>query len=81
MAEIDEKEQKIQDAIKLLNDNKYLVIPVTNGQLCLCNACCEPETDCRYGAFGYTCSNLICINNYVKEQINYKDIIANIKTE
>lgn len=77
----EERNEKINEAIKFLNENKYLVIPVTNGQLCLCDACPEPEQDCRYGAYGYTCSNLLCINSYIKDQLNYKEIIANIKTE
>lgn len=81
MGETDEKEKKIQEAIRFLNENEYLVIPITKGQMCLCDACKEPETDCRYGAFGYTCSNLLCINQYIKDQINYKELIANIKAE
>lgn len=81
MDENQELETKIQEAVKFLNDNKYIVIPVTNGQLCLCDACKEPDIDCRYGAFGYTCSNLICLNTLIKEQLNYKEIIAEIKTE
>ncbi len=73
--------ERIAEAIKLLNENDYIVIPVTKGQMCLCDACKEPETDCRYGAFGYTCSNLLCINSFIKEQINYKELIANITAD
>ena len=71
-------EQKIQEAIRFLNENDYIVIPVTKGQMCLCDACREPDTECRYGAFGYTCSNLLCINKFIKEQIDYKTKIAEI---
>lgn len=74
-------EREIQDAIKLLNENDYIVIPITKGQMCLCDSCTEPESECRYGAFGYTCSNLLCINKFIKEQINYKELIANISGE
>lgn len=70
--------EKIDEAIKLLNDNDFIVIPVTKGQMCLCDACKEPESTCRYGAFGYTCSNLLCINQFIKEQIDYKTLISNI---
>ena len=73
--------EKLEAALKLLRENNYIAIPITKGQMCLCDSCTENENECRYGAFGYTCSNLICINNYIKEQINYKDIIANITTE
>ena len=72
---------QIEAAIKLLNENDYIAIPVTKGQMCLCDACREPESECRYGAFGYTCSNLLCINDFIKEQLNYKELIANIKAE
>ena len=80
MNEMTDKEQ-IEAAIKLLNENDYIVIPVTKGQMCLCDACKEPDTDCRYGAFGYTCSNLLCINEFIKKQIDYKTLISNIKAE
>ncbi len=73
--------KQLEDAIKLLNENDYIAIPITKGQMCLCDACKEPDTYCRYGAFGYTCSNLICLNQFIKEQIDYKSLISDIKTE
>lgn len=76
-----ENEEKIKEAIKLLNENDYIVVPITKGQMCLCDACREPESDCRYCTFGYTCSNLICVNPFIKEQIDYKELIAAIKPE
>ena len=75
-----DKEQLVA-AIKLLNENEYIVIPITKGQMCLCDACRESDTNCRYGAFGYTCSNLLCINTFIKEQLNYTTLISNIKAE
>lgn len=72
---------KIKEAIKLLNENDYIVVPVSKGQMCLCDACRENESECRYGAFGYTCSNLLCINSLIKEQLDYKTLIASIKSE
>lgn len=74
-----DKNEQIEAAKKLLNDNDYLVIPITKGQMCLCDGCGEQERLCRYNAIGYTCANLLCINKYIKEQINYKEIIANIE--
>ena len=72
---------QIEAAIKLLNENDYIAIPVSKGQMCLCDTCKEPESECRYGAFGYTCSNLLCINRFIEDQLNYKELIANIKAE
>lgn len=74
-----DKNEQIEAAKKLLNDNDYLVIPITKGQMCLCDGCREQTHLCRYNAIGYTCANLLCINKYIKEQINYKEIIANIE--
>ena len=72
---------QIEAAIKLLNENDYIAVPVTKGQMCLCDSCREDKNQCRYGAFGYTCSNLLCINDFIKEQLDYKNLIANIKAE
>lgn len=77
----DDKSKEIEEAIKLLNENDYIVIPITKGQMCLCDSCEEIESDCRYGAFGYTCSNLLCMNRFIKEQLNYKEKIAEISGE
>lgn len=71
--------EEIKNAIKLLNENNYIVIPISKGQMCLCDACVQPEEECRYNSIGHACSNLICINSCIKEQIDYRDIIDNIK--
>lgn len=76
---MDDLKQKIEDAKKLLNENDYIVIPVSKGQMCLCDGCHEQESLCRYNAIGYTCTNLICLNRYISEQLDYKTIIANIE--
>ena len=77
----DELEKRIEEAKKLLNENDYLVIPVTKGQMYLCDSCTEPVHECRYGAFGYTCSNLVCLNDAIKEQLDYKKRIAERETD
>lgn len=74
-------EEKIAEAIKFLNENEYIAIPVKKGQMCLCDSCTEPDSKCRYGAYGYTCSNLLCINKYIKAQLDYKKLIEAIKSE
>ena len=74
-----ELEEKIEAAKKLLNENDYVVIPVTKGQMCLCDGCTEKVSFCRYNAIGYTCTNLVCLNEYIAKQIDYKTIIANIE--
>ncbi len=66
-------EKEIQKAIELLNKNSYVVIPVTKGQLSLCDNCNQAEAECRYNSIGYTCTNLRCLNPYIKEQIQVKE--------
>ena len=73
--------EQLEAAIKLLNENEYIVVPISKGQMCLCDSCKEPDTNCRYGAFGYTCSNLICVNTFIKEQLDYQATLSNINPE
>ena len=72
-------DEEIKKAIDLLNKNEYIVVPVTKGQMCLCDGCGEDVSKCRYNAIGYTCSNLVCMNEYIKEQLDYKTIIDSIE--
>ena len=72
---------KIEQAIKLLNENNYIVLPITKGQMFLCDECNQPENECRYSTRGYTCSNLLCLNKFIKEQIDIDSIIHTQDTE
>ena len=72
---------KIEQAIKLLNENNYIVLPITKGQMFLCDECNQPENECRYSTLGYTCSNLLCLNKFIKEQIDIDSIIHTQETE
>ena len=67
-------DKEIQAAIKLLNDNNYVVIPIQRGQMYLSSHCEQPQTECRYCTLGYTCSNLLCINDYIKEQLDLNQL-------
>ncbi len=72
---------KIEQAIKLLNENNYIVLPITKGQMFLCDECNQPENECRYSTLGYTCSNLLCLNKFIKDQIDIDSIIHTQDTE
>lgn len=74
-------QEDITNAIKLLNENNYIVVPVTKGQMYLCDNCRENETECRYSTLGYTCSNLLCINDIIKNQLDMSVIHANSDNE
>lgn len=70
--------EQINAAIKLLNENDYIVIPINKGQMCLCDNCTLIEEECRYNSIGHACANLTCINQYIKEQLDYKVVIDSI---
>ncbi len=76
-----ENNEKIQAAIKLLNDNNYIVLPISKGQIFLCDSCKQPQTECRYSTLGYTCSNLLCLNDFIKDQLDIDNIIAQSEAE
>lgn len=71
-------DEQIQNAIKLLNENNYIVIPVDKSQMAFCQTCKTDSKWCTYNAIGYACSSLVCLNKYIKEQIDYKPQIATI---
>lgn len=71
--------EELANAIKILNKYDYIAIPISKGQMCLCDACTQDTSKCRYNSIGYTCTNLRCINEYIKEQIDYKSIISQIE--
>lgn len=66
---------EIKKAIELLNQNNYIAIPITKGQIFLCDGCNQNEAECRYSALGYTCSNLLCLNRIIREQLDVEEIL------
>ena len=79
---MEDLQERLEAAKRLLNENDYVVIPVEKAQMCLCETCREPDDKkCRYNAVGYTCSSLLCINQYIREQISYQEKIKPILGE
>ena len=70
---------ELEKAIETLNKYDYIAIPVTKGQMCLCDGCTLDVAKCRYNSIGHSCQNLQCLNKYIKEQIDYKEIISHIE--
>ena len=68
---------EIKKAIDVLNKNNYIAIPISKGQIFLCDGCNQNESECRYSALGYTCSNLLCLNRLIKEQLDINEILKN----
>ncbi len=71
-------DEEIKKAIKLLNENDYIVIPVNKSQMAFCETCTADPKWCTYNSVGYACASLVCVNDYIKEQIEYKSKIAPI---
>ena len=71
-------DEKIKDAIKLLNENDYIVIPVDKAQMAFCETCKADPKWCTYNSVGYACASLICVNEFIKEQVDYKSKIKSI---
>ena len=65
---------ELKKAVEILNKNNYIAIPVSKGQMLLCEDCNQNENECRYSTLGYTCSNLLCLNRIIKEQIDMTQI-------
>ena len=64
-------DEKIKEAIKLLNENDYIVIPVDKSQMAFCETCNADPKWCTYNSVGYACASLMCVNEFIKEQIDY----------
>lgn len=73
--------EEIKKAIELLNKNNYIVLPVDKSQMAFCKTCTSDPKWCTYNSVGYACASLVCLNEYIKEQIDYEDIIAPIMGE
>ena len=71
-------DERIKEAIKLLNEHDYIVVPVDKSQMAFCETCKSDPKWCTYNSVGYACSSLVCVNEYIKEQIDYKPKIAPI---
>ena len=73
--------EEIKKAIQLLNKNNYIVLPVDKSQMAFCKTCTTDPKWCTYNSVGYACASLVCVNKYIKEQIDYEKIIAPIMGE
>lgn len=62
-------QKKIEDAIKLLNENGYIVSKVTKAQMAIAKSCCENKSRCNFNVVGVRCVDLLCVQDLIKEQI------------
>lgn len=62
-------ENKIKEAIELLNRNGYVVTKVSKAQMTLAENCKHDNKRCAFNLFGVKCLDLICARELIKEQI------------
>ncbi len=62
-------EEKIEEAIKLLNENGYIVSKVTKAQMAIAESCCENKVRCNFNLLGVRCVDLLCVQDMIREQI------------
>ncbi len=62
-------EEKIEEAIKLLNENGYIVSKVTKAQMAIAESCCENKARCNFNLLGVRCVDLLCVQDLIREQI------------
>ena len=62
-------QEKINEAIKLLNENGYIVTKVSDAQLAIAKNCCQDKSRCNFNLIGIKCVDLLCVQDMIKEQI------------
>ena len=62
-------EEKIQEAIKLLNENGYIVSKINKAQIAIAESCCHDKSRCNFNLLGIKCVDLLCVQDMIKEQI------------
>ena len=62
-------EEKINEAIKLLNENGYIVSKVSEAQIAIAKNCAQDKSRCNFNAIGIKCVDLLCVQELIREQI------------
>ena len=62
-------QEKINEAIKLLNQNGYVVSKISDAQIAIAKSCCQDKSRCNFNVIGIKCVDLLCVQDMIKEQI------------
>lgn len=62
-------QDKIKEAIELLNQNGYIVAKVSDAQMAIAKSCCQDKSRCNFNVIGIKCVDLLCVQDMIKEQI------------
>ena len=62
-------QEKIDEAIRLLKENGYIVSKVSKAQMAIAKSCCENKTRCNFNVVGVRCVDLLCVQDLIREQI------------
>lgn len=62
-------EEKIKEAIELLNKNGYIVNKVSDAQIAIAKNCKHESEKCNFNMIGIKCVDLLCVQKTIKEQV------------
>ena len=62
-------EEKIKEAIRLLNENEYVVLKINKAQMAVAQNCAHDKKRCTFNLLGIKCVDLICVMDEIREQI------------
>lgn len=62
-------DKEIKEAIKLLNENGYIVSKINKAQIATAQGCCQDKSRCNFNVIGIKCVDLLCVQDMIKEQI------------
>lgn len=62
-------DDKIREAIELLNRNGYIVSKVNKAQMAIAELCRHDKNRCNFNMIGIKCVDLLCVQDMIREQI------------
>ena len=63
------EEEKIKEAIELLNRNGYIVSKISKAQMAIAQNCAHDKSRCTFNLIGIKCVDLLCVQQMIREQI------------
>ena len=64
-----EENEKIREAIELLNKNGYIAVKINKAQMAIAEQCKHDKTKCNFNMIGIKCVDLLCVQDMIREQI------------
>ncbi len=74
-------DKQIEEAVKCVNSHGKIAISLEERQLYLNSMCRENPKNCTYDEMGFSCPNLICVNEYIGRQFSDEYMREHLKTD